>query len=153
MLRTVLCLILATLAAAADANAAAKGTAATWTVGWKAAAAAATKAKQPILADFTGSDWCSWCIKLKKEVFSTPEFAAWATGKVVLMEVDFPQQGKLSDAQQKENQAMAEKYHIEGFPTVLILSPEGKELGRLGYKQGGAQAWTAAAQAILDAAR
>ncbi len=147
MLRTVLCLTLATLAAAADQATT------TWTVGWKAAATAAAKAKQPILANFTGSDWCSWCIKLKKEVFSTPEFAAWTTGKVVLMEVDFPQQGKPSEAQQRENQGLAEKYHIEGYPTILILSAEGKELGRLGYKAGGPQAWTAAAQAILDAGR
>lgn len=142
MLRTVLCLALATLAAAAD-----------WTVGWKTAADAAAKAKKPILADFTGSDWCGWCIKLKKEVFSTPEFAAWAKDKVVLLEVDFPRKSPLAEAQKRENEALAEKYKIDGFPTILILSPDGKELGRLGYEEGGPKAWTAAADKILAGKR
>jgi thioredoxin-related protein len=144
MLRTVLCLALATLAAAAEDA---------WTVAWKAASDAAAKAKQPILANFTGSDWCEWCVKLKEEVFRTPEFAAWAKGRVVLLEVDIPRESKLSEAQLEANQALVEKYSIDGFPTILILSAEGKELGRLGYKQGGPQVWTAAAQAIIDAAR
>ena len=142
MLRTALCLALATLAAAAD-----------WTVGWKTAADAAAKAKKPILADFTGSDWCGWCIKLKQEVFNTPEFAAWAKNKVVLLEVDFPRKTKLAGTQQQENDGLAEKYKIEGFPTILILSPEGKELGRLGYEKGGPQVWTALADDILAGKR
>lgn len=142
MLRTTLCLLIATLAAAAD-----------WTVGWKAASEQAAKAKTPILADFTGSDWCGWCVKLKKEVFNTPEFAAWAKDKVVLLEVDFPQNKPQSAAEKKENQALAEKYSIEGFPTILILDASGKQLGKLGYMEGGPKAWTAAADAILAGAK
>lgn len=138
MLRTALCLIIATLAAAAD-----------WTVGWKAAADQATASKKPILADFTGSDWCGWCVKLKKEVFNTPEFAAWAKDKVVLLEIDFPRSKAQSAAEKQENQALAEKYSIEGFPTILILDASGKQLGQLGYMEGGPQAWIAAADAIL----
>ena len=140
MLRTVLCLALATLAAAAD-----------WTVGWKNAAEAAAKAKKPILADFTGSDWCSWCVKLKAEVFSTPEFAAWAKDKVVLLEVDFPRKTQLAADLAKENQALAEKHEIQGFPTIVLLSATGEEIGRLGYKAGGPKVWIAAAEALLAA--
>ena len=142
MLRTALCLVLATLAWAAD-----------WTVGWKAASEQAAKGNLPILADFTGSDWCDWCIKLKKEVFNTPEFAAWAKGKVVLLEVDFPRKAPLAAAQTQENEGLAKKYGIEGFPTIVLLSADGKELGRLGYQEGGPKAWTAAAQKLLDQAR
>lgn len=138
MLRTALCLLVATLAAAAE-----------WGVGWKAAAQEATTAKKAILADFTGSDWCGWCIKLKKEVFDTPEFAAWATKTVVLLEVDFPNGKVQPEALKAENRGLAEKYAIEGFPTVLVLDASGKELGRLGYLEGGPKAWIAAADKIL----
>jgi len=138
MLRTALCLLVATIAAAAD-----------WGVGWKAAADQATATKKPILADFTGSDWCGWCIKLKKEVFSTPEFAAWAKDKVVLLEVDFPNAKPQPEALKAENRGLAEKYAIEGFPTILVLDASGKELGRLGYLAGGPAVWIAAADKIL----
>lgn len=121
----------------------------TWTTGWKAAAAAATDAKRPILADFTGSDWCGWCVKLKREVFATPEFAAWAGNAVVLLEVDFPRAKPLAAEQQRENQGLAEKYSIEGFPTILILAADGREIGRLGYQEGGPKAWIAAAEQII----
>ncbi len=138
MLRTVLCLALATLAAAAD-----------WTVGWKQAAEAAAKANKPILANFTGSDWCSWCIKLEDEVFSTPEFAAWAKEKFILLKVDFPNQTALPADLAKDNQALAEKYEILGFPTVILLSANGTEIGRLGYEAGGPKLWIDAADKIL----
>jgi len=138
MLRTLLCLSIAVLACAAD-----------WTVGWKSASEQAAKANKPILADFTGSDWCGWCIKLKKEVFNTPEFAAWAKDNVILLEVDFPRTSALPKAQQIENQAMADKYKIEGFPTILLLSATGKVLGRLGYEAGGPSVWIPSAQKLI----
>ncbi len=138
MLRTLLCCALATLAVAAE-----------WTVGWKAAADASAKSGKPILADFTGSDWCGWCIQLKKEVFNTPEFSAWAKANVVLLEVDFPQQTQLPPALAKENQDLAEKYKIEGFPTILMLKADGTVLGTLGYQKGGPAVWIPLAQKLL----
>ncbi len=141
MLRTILCICLVTLASAAD-----------WTVGWKPAADLASKTNKPILANFTGSDWCGWCIKLKAEVFSTPEFAAWAAKNVVLLEVDFPRDNKQSATQQAENEALLNKYKVEGFPTILLLAADGKELGRFSYQRGGPMAWTAAVDAILAGA-
>lgn len=121
----------------------------TWTTGWKAAATQASATQRPIIADFTGSDWCVWCKKLQHDVFDTPEFAAWAKHAVVLMKVDFPQDKPLAEEQQKENQGLADRYQVEGFPTVLILAPDGTEIGRLGYRDGGPKAWIAAAEAII----
>jgi thioredoxin-related protein len=135
-----LSIIVPNLAIAADS---------TWITGWKNAAAQASAAQRPILADFTGSDWCAWCNKLKHEVFDTPEFAAWAKNSVVLMEVDFPQNRPVSDEQKKENQGLAERYQVDGFPTVLLLASNGTEIGRLGYQDGGPKAWIAAAEAII----
>jgi protein disulfide-isomerase len=122
---------------------------ASWITGWKTASTKAAADKRLILADFTGSDWCGWCMKLKREVFTTPEFAAWAARSVTLLEVDFPKGKPLVVDQQRENQALADKHNIQGFPTILILTPEGREVGRLGYKAGGAQAWIAAVEQII----
>ena len=40
-----------------------------WEVNLDAAQAISIKTGKPILANFTGTDWCGWCIRLKKEVF------------------------------------------------------------------------------------
>ena len=92
-----------------------------WLVSWDKAVEQSKKTGKPILADFTGSDWCGWCIKLKKEVFSTPEFTEWAGKNVILLELDFPRKTKQDDAIKKQNKDLMTKYKIKGFPTVLIL--------------------------------
>ena len=85
------------------------------------------------MLDFTGSDWCGWCIKLNKEVFSKEEFADYAKKNLVLVEVDFPRRKKLSEEQKKANEALQEKYKIEGYPTLVVLNGDGKQVGKLGY--------------------
>jgi len=98
---------------------------------------AQTKAKAEkklVMLDFTGSDWCGWCIKLHKEVFSQPEFIEYAGKNLVAVEVDFPRNKKLSDAQKAANDALAKKYKIEGYPTIIVLDADGKKLGELGYE-------------------
>ncbi|MDB6124038.1 MAG: trxA [Pedosphaera sp.] len=96
-----------------------------------------------VLMDFTGSDWCGWCIKLDKEVFSTPEFAEYAKKNLVLVEVDFPNKKPQSAELKKANEALQEKYKIEGYPTVIVLNSEGKKVGELGYGDGGPKAFIA----------
>jgi protein disulfide-isomerase len=108
-----------------------------WLTDLPAAQAKAKKENKHVLLDFTGSDWCGWCIKLNKEVFSKPEFAEYAKKNLVLVEVDFPQRKKLSAAQTKANNALQTKYDIEGFPTLVILDSEGKLAGKMGYVPGG----------------
>jgi thioredoxin-related protein len=96
----------------------------------------ATAEKKAILVDFTGSDWCGWCIRLKKEVFDQKEFAA-VSRDFVLVELDFPQKRKLAPEQEAKNKAAAEKFAIEGFPTILLLSSEGEPFAQTGYEEGG----------------
>lgn len=123
-----------------------------WFTDLPTAVAEATKAKKPLLVDFTGSDWCGWCVKLKKEVFDTAEFKAWAAKTVVLVEIDFPRGKAQSAAEKKANQDLAEKHGIQGFPTIVLLDAAGtKKIGELGYLQGGPQAWTAEADKALAA--
>lgn len=115
--------------------------------GWMnnyAKASAKSKAEgKLLLLDFTGSDWCIWCMRLQREIFSQPKFKEYAAKKLVLMEVDFPMNKEQPDDLKKQNADLQEKYHIEGFPTIVVLSPSGKKVGELGYVQGGPDAFIA----------
>lgn len=97
----------------------------------------AAKKNLPILVDFSGSDWCGWCIKLEKEVFSKSEFKKFSKDNVILLLVDFPNKKKQSAAQKKHNMELAQKFGIRGFPTILLLDKNGKKLAQTGYKPGG----------------
>jgi len=92
--------------------------------------------KKAILVDFTGSDWCGWCIRLKKEVFDKKEFAA-ATKDFVLVELDYPQKKKQSAEVKAKNKALSEKFGIEGFPTIMLLDANGEPFAQTGYQAGG----------------
>jgi len=108
-----------------------------WMTDLPKAEAKAKAENKIVMMDFTGSDWCPWCIKLDKEVFSTPEFVEYAQKNVVPVQVDFPRRKQQSADQKKANQALQRKYQIRGYPTVVVLSPTGKKLGELGYQPGG----------------
>ena len=103
----------------------------------KAQEAAKTSGK-PILAFFTGSDWCGWCIRLHKEVLGEKPFADYASESLVLFEADFPRGKKLDPEVAKQNDTLMEKYGVRGFPTLFLLSADGKVLGQTGYRPGGA---------------
>lgn len=121
-----------------------------WLTSYDEAAKQSKKTGKPILMDFTGSDWCGWCIKLKEEVFSTPEFKAWAAKKVILLEVDFPRRTQQSAELKKQNQELAQKYNIEGYPTIIFADANGKALGQpYGYDEGGPKVWTQKAEALM----
>ena len=66
-----------------------------WERSWHVAVERADASKRPILALFTGSDWCPACIRLQREVLSTPAFRAWADARAVLLELDFPQRASV----------------------------------------------------------
>lgn len=108
-----------------------------WLTDLPKAQAKAKAEKKLVLLNFTGSDWCIWCIKLHKEVFSTKQFAAYATTNLVLVEVDFPEEKSQSAALKKANKALLEKYDPEGiFPTLVVLDGDGKKLGQFSYVEG-----------------
>lgn len=108
-----------------------------WLTDAAKAQAQAKADKKLVLLDFTGSDWCGWCIRLNKEIFSKPEFAEYAKKNLVLVEVDFPRKKQLTADQKKANGALAAKYQIEGYPTLIILDGNGRKVGKLGYMAGG----------------
>ena len=120
-----------------------------WLTDYRAAQELAAKKDLPILADFSGSDWCGWCMKLDKEVFSKKEFGEYAKENLVLFLADFPARKKQSAAEKKQNDALGKKYGIRGFPTVLLLDAKGKVLARTGYQKGGAAAYVKHIRSLL----
>lgn len=112
-----------------------------WLTDFETAKKTAADKKLPILADFSGSDWCGWCIKLDKEVFSQKEFKEFAKENLVLFLADFPRKKKQDEIIKKQNADLSKKYAIEGFPTVLLMDAEGKVFARTGYERGGAAAY------------
>ncbi len=108
-----------------------------WQTDFKAAQAQAKKDKKYLLVDFTGSDWCGWCIKLHNEVFDKEPFKADAPKQFVLVELDFPHQKEQSPELKQQNKELSEKYNIEGFPTVLVMDADGEVIARTGYQEGG----------------
>lgn len=121
-----------------------------WMTDMAAASATARENGKYLLLNFTGSDWCGWCIKLKKEVLATSTFHTYASGNLVPVELDFPNRKKIPDETRKQNEALAEKYGIRGYPTLLILSPEGELVEQTGYRPGGADAYVEHLRAIID---
>lgn len=97
----------------------------------------ATGGNKIVVLDFTGSDWCGWCMKLKSEVFDQPEFAAYAKDNLLMVEVDFPRHKELPAEQQASNQKLAETYGIRGYPTIILLDAMGNKIGQSGYVPGG----------------
>jgi protein disulfide-isomerase len=121
-----------------------------WMTDLPAAQKKAKEEKKMVLMDFTGSDWCGWCIKLNKEVFSTKEFADYAKDNLVLVEIDFPRRRAQSPELKKANGALQAKYGADGYPTIVVLNSEGKQVWKQGgYMPGGPKAWIAK----LDEAR
>ncbi|GDY18117.1 hypothetical protein LBMAG55_14400 [Verrucomicrobiota bacterium] len=113
-----------------------------WLTDLEAAKKQAAAEKKDILVDFTGSDWCGWCIRLKKEVFDQPEFAE-ASKKFVLVELDFPRGKKQSPELKAKNEALSKQFAIAGFPTILLLDAQGQVYAQTGYQEGGAKQYLA----------
>ncbi|MEN9574305.1 MAG: Thiol-disulfide isomerase or thioredoxin [Verrucomicrobiota bacterium] len=86
-----------------------------------------------VLLDFTGSDFCSSCIRLHKDVFSAKEFAAFAKERLVLMEVDFPLKKKQPAALKAANEALSKEFKVDGYPTLILLASDGKKLGEVEF--------------------
>ena len=105
----------------------------TWLTDFSKAKAQAKAEGKLVLLDFTGSDFCPPCIRLAKEVFPTKEFSDYAKQHVVLVEVDFPIKKKQSPELKAANEALAKEFKVDGYPTLIVLSPDGKKLGELEF--------------------
>lgn len=91
---------------------------------------------KPIVLVFSGSDWCAPCIRLKKYIFDSNEFKAYALENYVLYDADFPRKKKnqLPEEKLKMNKSLAEKYNPKGyFPLVVVMDKDQHVLGTTGF--------------------
>lgn len=115
-----------------------------WVTDYKKAQQEAKANNKLILIDFTGSDWCGYCIQFDRAILSQPEFKEYATKNLILMEVDFPRRKLQTPETKKQNAQLAQQYQIEGFPTVVVLNGEGRTIWRFdGYFPDGPAAFIA----------
>jgi protein disulfide-isomerase len=121
-----------------------------WTDDFDKALTQAKESGKYMLVDFSGSDWCGWCKKLDNEVFSNKAFKDYAEQNLVCVLIDFPRQKPQSNKQKKANQALREKYAVQGFPTILLFSPRGDVAAQTGYEPGGAEAYVKHLQGLID---
>jgi len=120
-----------------------------WQTDMKKASEMAKASDRYILLNFTGSDWCGWCMKLDAEVFSQKEFKEYAENNLVCVKLDFPRRIALPAEVKKQNEELAKKYAVRGFPTIVVLSPSGETAGTTGYQPGGAAQYVRHLQAII----
>ena len=108
---------------------------------YDAALARAKASGRQMFVLFTGSDWCHWCVKLEKEVFSQKEFLDFATNRYEMVVLDFPSKKKLPEAESKRNRELSKKFAVRGYPTVLVIDADEKVVYKTGYEAGGAKKW------------
>ena len=129
-----------------------------WMTNLEEAQKISKKTKKPILANFTGSDWCGWCHKLSAEVFNTPEFKKWADKNVVLLELDYPKTKAQPDALKAQNNGLMQAFQVQGFPTIWVfnldIDKETKkfnitQIGKTGYMRGGPVVFTEAIDGMI----
>ena len=106
----------------------------TWLTSLPKALEQAKAEKKLVLLDFTGSDWCPPCKNLHKTVLTSEEFSKFAKENLVLVEVDFPRAKEQSAELKTANKELSAKFQVRGYPTLIVLDAEGKELfKKVGY--------------------
>jgi protein disulfide-isomerase len=120
-----------------------------WSNDYKKAQEEAKTAHKFLLLNFTGSDWCGWCIKFDRDVLSKPEFKDFAQNNLVLVELDFPRAKPQPPEVRKQNRELAQQYEVVGFPTIVVLDSDGQKLWQYdGYFPGGPEAFIAELQKL-----
>ena len=120
-----------------------------WQSNLENAIAQAREEDKAVLVNFTGSDWCKWCIKLNDEVFSQDEFEKYADENLVLVRLDFPRSIPQTQETKLYNNSLAQQYGVRGFPTILVFNSTGKLVAKTGYQQGGADNYVNHIQSFL----
>lgn len=120
-----------------------------WLNDYKKAQEEAKANDKLLLLNFTGSDWCGWCIKIDRDIFSQSQFKDYARDNLVLVELDFPRRKPQPAELKKQNLELAQHYEVLGFPTIVVLNGNGQKLWQFdGYFPGGPEAFIAQLQKL-----
>ena len=107
-----------------------------WYADFDLATVAAKEQGKDLLVDFTGSDWCGWCIKLDEQVFEHQAFLDGVNADLILVKLDYPSgdEAKAKVPNPARNEELKSQYAVSGFPTVLLMTSEGEVFGTTGYQ-------------------
>ncbi|MDD3119274.1 MAG: thioredoxin family protein [Victivallales bacterium] len=104
-----------------------------WTENYDDGLKQAAAKKKKVLLLFTGSDWCPACRRLEDNLLSSKEFQDYAAGNLIPVKIDFPRQKKQLPIQRQLNEELAQKFGVEGFPTMILLNDQGFIVNTLDY--------------------
>lgn len=123
-----------------------------WTDDFEAAKAKAQAEGKDLFMDFTGSDWCGWCIKLHKEVFDEDLFKEAIHQNFILVKLDYPRdQSLVTEEVKAQNEVLQQKYGIQGYPTIFLTDATGRPYAKTGYQKGGAEPYLAHLNEFVEA--
>lgn len=124
-----------------------------WSITYTEALETAFKEDKPLILVFSGSDWCTPCMKLNRDIWQSPVFKKYADERYVLYKADFPRKksNALSAERVTENKVLAEKYNPKGhFPLILVLDKQGRPLGKTGYQKLGPEQYISHLNTFLE---
>jgi len=126
----------------------------TWQSSFEKAKQVAKEKHRLIMLNFSGSDWCGPCIRMRKEIFDSEVFSAMADTTLAMVNADFPRNKKnqLEKSLQTQNEMLADTYNAAGkFPLTALLDENGKLLKSWdGLPNETAAQFTADIRAIAD---
>lgn len=108
-----------------------------WSTNYEEAVQASKITSKPLILFFTGSDWCTWCEKLEKNVLNTPEFISTAGNKFIFVKLDFPLYSSQDPQIKAQNQQLQKKFNVRNYPTIILFDANQNQLiESMGYPQG-----------------
>lgn len=112
-----------------------------WTTNYEEASVAAKAQNKPIVLFFTGTDWCVWCKKLESEALATRDFEQDAGNAFIFVKLDFPKKEQQNPTVVQQNRDLQRRFDVRGYPTIVVLDPNGQKIGSTGYRPGGGKAY------------
>ena len=123
-----------------------------WLVNLEEAYNESKKTGKPIMANFTGSDWCGWCKRLTKDVFVKPAFKKWADKNVVLLELDFPRRKSLPADLKSQNSGLQQAFKVRGYPSIWVFEMDKDAAGQVNLNALGKTGYAKTVEKFTDAA-
>lgn len=136
--------------AAVQAESSTSPTTIAWLDSYENAVNQSKEASKPIILFFTGSDWCTWCHQLEKEVFNTQDFIKESANRFIFLKLDFPLNHSLPQNITSQNKELQKKYDVRRFPTVVIIDSQQRQIGITGYRPGGGKSYAAHLDKIVS---
>ena len=134
----------ATYGSAYDSMGDSGGMNATWTTNYRSALQQAQRENKALLLFFTGSDWCTWCHRIEREILDRPECLPSLAQYFVFVKLDYPRSNSAQPPQEaQQNAALKQKFGVNQYPTILIVDTQEHVLGKTGYIQGGPKRFNA----------